>query len=57
LVPYPHGARLSASKRATLLCWPQAIKELRKLARFFRPLVLSFAGAKVQPFSLRATPF
>jgi len=36
LVPYPHGARLSALPGATLLCWPQAIKELPQTPRRFQ---------------------
>jgi len=38
------------------LCWPQAFKEPCKPPGFLAPLP-SFAGAKVQPFSLPASTF
>ena len=49
------ASRHSSAPR--FLCWPQAIKELANPLPSFRPLVLSFAGAKVQPFPLPATLF
>ena len=49
----PHGV---TRRHATVLASSYQRTSANSLA-FFRPLVLSFAGAKVQPFSLRATPF
>jgi hypothetical protein len=46
------ASRLTASD----LCWPQAFKELPKLAFFTFPLSL-FGTAKVQPFFILASFF